>query len=32
MDSYNTNTLTLESERLVLRKFTENDMEALLDI
>ncbi len=32
MTSHNTNTLTLETERLILRKFTENDIEALFDI
>lgn len=32
MKSHNTNTPVLQTERLLLRKFTENDIEALLDI
>ncbi|WP_334291770.1 GNAT family N-acetyltransferase [Kineothrix alysoides] len=32
MEGCNINTPVLESERLILRKFNENDMQALLDI
>lgn len=32
MNINNQNTTTLETKRLILRKFTENDIEALFDI